>query len=100
VRILVVEDNRRMAASIKKALVEEAYAVDLAYDGEEGQVSHNGSLGHLKGQQGPTGWLGLSFDAGIAIAGKRAGISRVCRLSRFSFRAFWRRRSICLRSLS
>jgi DNA-binding response OmpR family regulator len=37
VRILVVEDNRRMAASIKKALVEEAYAVDLAYDGEEGQ---------------------------------------------------------------
>ena len=36
-RILVVEDDPRMAARIKQALVEEAYAVDVAYDGEQGE---------------------------------------------------------------
>lgn len=34
-RILVVEDERRIAAFIKRGLEEECYAVDLAYDGEE-----------------------------------------------------------------
>lgn len=35
-RILVVDDDRRLCAIIKRGLLEEAYAVDLAYDGEEG----------------------------------------------------------------
>jgi DNA-binding response OmpR family regulator len=35
-RILVVDDDRRLCAVIKRGLLEEAYAVDLAYDGEEG----------------------------------------------------------------
>jgi DNA-binding response OmpR family regulator len=34
-RILVVEDERRIAAFIKRGLEEEHYAVDVAYDGEE-----------------------------------------------------------------
>ena len=36
-RILVVDDDRRLCAVIKRGLVEEGYAVDLAYDGEEGE---------------------------------------------------------------
>lgn len=35
-RILAVDDDRRLCAVIKRGLLEEAYAVDLAYDGEEG----------------------------------------------------------------
>lgn len=34
-RILVVEDERRIAAFIERGLQEEHYAVDVAYDGEE-----------------------------------------------------------------
>ena len=34
-RVLVVEDERRIAAFIKRGLEEEHYAVDVAYDGEE-----------------------------------------------------------------
>jgi DNA-binding response OmpR family regulator len=36
-RILVVDDDRQLCAIIKRGLLEEAYAVDLAYDGEEGE---------------------------------------------------------------
>jgi DNA-binding response OmpR family regulator len=35
-RILVVEDEHKIGASIKRGLEQEGYAVDLAYDGEEG----------------------------------------------------------------
>lgn len=35
-RILVVEDEHKIANSIKKGLEQENYAVDVAYDGEEG----------------------------------------------------------------
>lgn len=35
-RVLVVDDDRRLCATIKKGLVESSYAVDIAYDGEEG----------------------------------------------------------------
>lgn len=35
-RILIVEDEKKVAAFIKKGLEEETYAVDVAYDGEEG----------------------------------------------------------------
>jgi len=35
VRILVVEDEQRIAAFVKRGLEEEHYAVDVAYDGEE-----------------------------------------------------------------
>lgn len=35
-RILVVEDEHRIANSIKKGLEQEAFAVDVAYDGEYG----------------------------------------------------------------
>lgn len=34
--ILIVEDEKKVAAFIKKGLEEETYAVDVAYDGEEG----------------------------------------------------------------
>jgi heavy metal response regulator len=36
VRILVVEDEKKVASFIKKGLEEEGYAVDIAVDGEEG----------------------------------------------------------------
>ena len=35
-RILIVEDEKKVAAFIKKGLEEETYAVDVAHDGEEG----------------------------------------------------------------
>jgi DNA-binding response OmpR family regulator len=34
-RVLVVEDERRLAGIIRRGLTEEGYAVDTAYDGEE-----------------------------------------------------------------
>jgi DNA-binding response OmpR family regulator len=36
-RILIVDDDRRLCAVIKRGLLEETYAVDVAYDGEEGE---------------------------------------------------------------
>ncbi len=36
-RILLVEDNRRLSTSLKLSLVDAGYAVDTAYDGVEGQ---------------------------------------------------------------
>ena len=36
-RILVVEDERRLCSIIKRGLLEEGYAVDTAYDGEDGE---------------------------------------------------------------
>ncbi len=35
-RILIVEDEKSLANILKKGLTEEGYAVDVAYDGEEG----------------------------------------------------------------
>ncbi len=35
-RILIVEDEKSLAGILKKGLTEEGYAVDVAYDGEEG----------------------------------------------------------------
>jgi len=36
-RILLIEDERRLANVVKKGLMEEGFAVDMAFDGEEGQ---------------------------------------------------------------
>ena len=36
-RILVVEDEKRLASFIKKGLEEQTYSVDVAYDGKEGE---------------------------------------------------------------
>lgn len=36
-RVLVVEDNRELALSVKKGLEQENISVDLAYDGEQGE---------------------------------------------------------------
>jgi len=36
-RVLVVEDDRRLSSIIKRGLVEEGYAVDAVYDGEDGE---------------------------------------------------------------
>lgn len=36
-RVLVVEDNRELALSVKKGLEQENILVDLAYDGEQGE---------------------------------------------------------------
>jgi two-component system, OmpR family, response regulator len=38
-RILVVEDEHRIAQAIKQGLEQESYAVDICYDGEEGYNS-------------------------------------------------------------
>ncbi len=38
-RILVVEDEHRIAQAIKQGLEQESYAVDIAYDGDEGYNS-------------------------------------------------------------
>ena len=35
-RVLVVEDDERMAGLLRRALEEDGYAVDLAHDGPEG----------------------------------------------------------------
>lgn len=35
-RILLIEDERRLANVVKKGLTEESFAVDMAFDGEEG----------------------------------------------------------------
>jgi len=35
-RILIIEDGHKIANAIKKGLEQESYAVDIAYDGEEG----------------------------------------------------------------
>jgi DNA-binding response OmpR family regulator len=36
-RILLVEDNRRLSDSLRLSLVDDGYAVDVAYDGQEGE---------------------------------------------------------------
>ncbi len=36
-RILLIEDDRRISRVVEKGLVEEGFAVDTAFDGEEGQ---------------------------------------------------------------
>jgi len=36
-RILLVEDDRRLSGILKRGLIEEGYAVDAVYDGEEGE---------------------------------------------------------------
>lgn len=36
-RILVVDDDRRLCGIIRRGLIEESYAVDVAYDGEDGE---------------------------------------------------------------
>ena len=41
-KILVIEDERRIAHAVKEGLEQDGYAVDLAYDGEEGYVSASG----------------------------------------------------------
>ena len=35
-RILIIEDEKKVARFIKRGLIEESYAVDVAYDGDEG----------------------------------------------------------------
>ncbi|MDD5190599.1 MAG: response regulator transcription factor [Dehalococcoidales bacterium] len=37
-RILVIEDERNLALLIRRSLTEEGYAVDVAYDGREGEL--------------------------------------------------------------
>jgi DNA-binding response OmpR family regulator len=38
VRILLVEDNRHLSESLRRSLMDDGYAVDRAYDGEEGEA--------------------------------------------------------------
>ena len=41
-RVLIVEDERRLSGIIKKGFVEDGFAVDQAFDGEEGQYLAEG----------------------------------------------------------
>lgn len=43
-RILLVEDERRLSSIVKKGLTEEGFAVDTAFDGEEGQYLAEGEM--------------------------------------------------------
>jgi heavy metal response regulator len=43
-RILVVEDERRLAGIIRRGLLEEGYAVDAVFDGEEAQYMAENTL--------------------------------------------------------
>ena len=43
-RILLVEDEQRLSNVIKKGLLEDGFAVDVAYDGEEGQYLAEGEI--------------------------------------------------------
>ena len=36
-KILVIEDDKRLAATVKRGLEQEGYAVDVALDGTDGQ---------------------------------------------------------------
>ena len=36
-RILLVEDNQRLSDSLRRSLTDDGYAVDVAYDGQEGE---------------------------------------------------------------
>ena len=36
-RILLVEDNQRLSDSLRRNLTDDGYAVDAAYDGDEGE---------------------------------------------------------------
>jgi DNA-binding response OmpR family regulator len=36
-RLLLVEDNRRLSDSLRRSLEDDGYAVDVAYDGQEGE---------------------------------------------------------------
>jgi DNA-binding response OmpR family regulator len=38
-KILVIEDEHRIANALKEGLEQESYAVDVAYDGEQGYLS-------------------------------------------------------------
>jgi len=40
-RILVVEDNKKVASFVEKGLREEGYAVDVAHDGQDGSMKAN-----------------------------------------------------------
>lgn len=46
-RLLVIEDEKKVARFIKKGLEEEGYAVDLAFDGEEGLAMALGQVHDL-----------------------------------------------------
>src|SRR3979411_2698612 len=43
VRILVVEDEHKLAGVLKRGLEEHGYAVDVAYDGEDGLAMATGA---------------------------------------------------------
>src|SRR6201986_3171763 len=46
VRVLVVEDERRLAAAVKRGLEASGFAVDLAFDGENGlHMAREGGFG-------------------------------------------------------
>ncbi len=69
IHILIVEDEHKIARALAKALEQETYAVDIAYDGDEGyamattepyDVAVIDRLGH---QQLPLIVLTIEFDA-------------------------------------
>ena len=37
-RVLIIEDEHKIAHALKKALQQENYAVDISYDGDDGQA--------------------------------------------------------------
>ena len=45
-RVLVIEDEYKIANALKKGLSAEGYAVDVVYNGDDGLASGGGKLRH------------------------------------------------------
>lgn len=59
-RILLIEDNRRLHASLRRSLEEDGYAVDSCYDGQEGEICALTAplrFDHPGDHAAPQGWL-------------------------------------------
>jgi DNA-binding response OmpR family regulator len=57
-RILIIEDEKRLADSIKKGLEQESYAADVSYDGEDGlgRLLYRSMILNFNKQQRLFGW--------------------------------------------
>ena len=92
-RVLVIEDDKRIASVLVKGLKAEAYAVDVAYDGESGEEGEDGeSQDGESGKQSRIWSIALSpadqvlkspASSTFESAGRLDTFSRTCLISVF-----------------
>jgi hypothetical protein len=72
-RILVVEDEKKVASFLEKGLREEGYAVDVAHDGDDGLMRSDRVMGGLAvpSRRRRTSWCQHSAD-GLDLRANRA----------------------------